>query len=918
MVMNCSLMVNGVPVTCEVEEKWTLLRFLREKLGLMGTKNGCEKGHCGACTVIVNGRAIRSCLLRMERLQGAQVETIEGIAPKGRLHPLQRAFVDEGAIQCGFCTPGMIMAAKALLDKNTHPTDAEIKKALQFNICRCTGYAVILRAVKRAAAMLEAGETIVDPAVLSYTQPVGAGLPKVDAYAKVRGLPVYADDYVADGMLVGKLLYADYAHARIVSIDTAEAERAPGVALVLTGKDVPGPNAFGLFRAEQPVIAKEEVRYLGEVVAAVFAETREQAEAARALIRVEYERLPAILSPFDAMRPDSPTVHATHENNLAHEVHVRKGNVEQAFAEADVVVEGDYVTAAIEHAYLEPEACLAKPDADGKGVTVWSGNQGSVSFQEAIASNLCLGKERVRVVMTPCGGGFGGKEEPTVQIHAALAAVRTGRPVKLTLTREESIRMSTKRHPMFIHMKHGATKDGKITAVESHVVADGGAYLSMTQPVIFRSAVICTGPYEVENVKADSYGYYTHHNPSGAFRGFGSTQATFGAEVQMDKIARALHMDPIELRRKNALAPGKQTCTGQVLHSGVGYLGTLEDVASRFEPMRTEYAAKPRPANRKFGVGFASAYKNVGIGTGLPDGAGAYVEILPTGRVHVYHGAADMGQGCDTLAAQIAATELHLPYELFDVTACDTATCPDGGMTTASRQTYVTGNAVKKTASLLYERLRPYLEQVDGPITQKTLQEIFLKAAEKGESLRMESYCLPPKTYKHKTDANHHPGQPEEELDIHYAFCFVTVGVAVEVDTETGEVTVLKVLASQDVGKALNPQNVIGQVEGAVSMGLGFALSEQFLESETEIITDTYHKLHVPTFSNLPEMEAMYVEVKDDGGPYGAKGMGEVGLNPIAPAISNAIFDAVGVRAQHLPMTKEKVLALLHEKEQNP
>lgn len=908
--------VNGEPVVFESEDSLSLLRFLREELHLMGTKNGCEKGHCGACTVIVDGKAVRSCLLRMGKMQGTQVETIENLAPGGRLHPLQRAFIAEGAIQCGFCTPGMVMSAKALLDKNPHPTDEEIKKALKFNICRCTGYAVIIRAIHRAARMMD-GERDSAPVTASDVVSVGMGLPKVDAAAKVRGFPIFADDYIAPGMLIGKLLFSEYAHARIVSIDVSAAEQAPGVALVLTGKDIPGRNAFGLFRAEQPVLAENEVKYLGEPVAAVFAETREQAEAARALIKVEYGRLPAVLSPFDAMKPNCPPVHATHADNIAHEVHVRKGDVDKAFAKADVVVEGDYYTPAIEHAYLEPEACLAKPDGDNGGVTVWTGNQGSVSFQDAIAMSLDLPNERVRVVYTPCGGGFGGKEEPTVQIHAALAAVRTGRPVKLTLTREESIRMSTKRHPMHIHMEHGATRDGRIIAVQSHVVADGGAYLSMTQPVIFRSAVICTGPYEVENVKADSYGYYTHNNPSGAFRGFGSTQATFGAEVQMDKIARALGISPIELRRKNALAPGKQTCTGQVLHSGVGYLGTLKDVSSRFEQMREEYAAKPRPAHVKFGVGVASAYKNVGIGTGLPDGAGAVVEVLPTGRVMVRHGATDMGQGCDTIAAQIAATELHLPYALFDVIACDTATCPDGGMTTASRQTYVTGNAVKKTAALLYQRLHPYLEKIDGPVTRKTLREIYAAAAEKGESLRVEANYIPPKTYKHKTDANHHPGDKDPEFDIHYAFCFVSVGVAVEVDTRTGEVTVLKVLASQDVGKALNPKNVIGQIEGAVSMGMGFATSEQFLENETAIITDTYKKLHVPTFDNLPEVKAMYVEVKDDGGPYGAKGIGEVGLNPMAPAISNAIFDAVGVRAQSLPMTKEKILALLQEKEQD-
>lgn len=913
MTVKGTITVNGRAIPYETDAQLSLMRFLREYLGLMGVKNGCEQGHCGACTVIVNGRAQRSCLLRMGKLDGAQVVTVEGLSQNGFLDVVQQAFVEEGAIQCGFCTPGMILAAKALLDQNPHPTDDEIKKALRFNICRCTGYVSILRAIHRAVRMKDEGWRPM-PAPQDNAMPIGRSLPRVDAVEKVCGKPIFADDYTAPNMLIGKLLYPPYAHARIRAIDVTAAAQAPGVALVLTGKDIPGINQFGVFRVEQPVLATDEVRFLGDPVAAVFAQTREQAEYARSLIQVDYEPLPALLSPQEAAKPGATPVLPGHKDNLAHEVHVRKGDVDMAFADADVIVEGDYETPAVEHAYLEPESCFAKPDGDG-GVTVWTGSQGSEAFRQAIADNLAIPKEKVRVVLTACGGAFGGKEEPTVQVQAALAALRTGRPVKITLTRQESIRTSVKRHPMSIHMKHAAKRDGTVTAVESYVVADGGAYLSSTQPVVFRSAVICTGPYDVANVRADSYGYYTHHNPSGAFRGFGSTQATFAAEVQMDKIARALHMDPIALRRKNALRSGSRTCTGQVLQSGVGYLGTLADVGSRIEQLRRVYGSMERPAHVKFGVGVASAYKNVGIGTGLPDGGSAVVEITPEGRVRVCHGAAEIGQGCNTVAAQIAAAQLHVPYDLIDVVSCDTAICPDGGMTTASRQTYVMGNAVKKTADLLYKRLSSYL--ADGEVTQASLRAAFQASLENGEPLRAEATYIPPKTYPHQTDANHHPGQSDEEFDIHYAYCFVTMGVAVEVDTKTGAVKVLKVLASQDVGRAINPHNVIGQIEGSVAMGMGYALTEQFLEDDTQVLTDTLQKCHLPNFSNIPDIDAMYVEVKDDNGPYGAKGIGEVGLNPMAPAISNAIYDAVGVRAQSLPITREKLLALLHQKEQD-
>ena len=914
MKVKMNLTVNGKAMEIEVEEKLSLLRFLREELHLMGTKNGCEKGHCGTCTVIVDGEAKRACLLRMNKLQGAVVETIEGINQNEKLHYIQQAYIEEGAVQCGFCTPGMIMATKALLEQKEEPKEEEIKEALKNNLCRCTGYTSIINAVKRAAVLKkEQQEKKQEFFSKDY---IGVSVVKKDAVDKVKGNVVFAEDYTEEGALQGKLLYSEHAHARIRSIDTEEAKKAPGVALVLTGKDIPGRNTFGLFYPQQPVIAEEEVKYLGEVVAAVFAETREQAEYARSLIKVQYEVLPAQLSPIENIKEEAPLIHTDKESNILHHVKVRKGNIEEGFAKADIIVEGYYYTPAIEHAYLEPEACLARPEKDG-GVTVWTGNQGSVSFQDTISKCLDIPLEKIRIIYTPCGGGFGGKEEPTVQIHAALAAILTKRPVKMALTREESIRTSTKRHPMHIWMRHGATKDGKMVAMESKVIGDAGAYISLTMPVIFRSAVTASGPYEMDHVKADSYGVYTHNNPGGAFRGFGSTQASFATEIQMDKIARALEMDPIEIRRINGFDTGKVTSTGQVLKEGIGYLGTLEAVEEKLQELKAEKEKAVLPEHKKLGIGIASSYKNVGIGTGKPDKAGAIVELLKNGRLSVRVGATDMGQGSDTVMAQIAATVLSVPYDLIDVVACDTATCPDGGMTTASRQTYVTGNAVKQTAEQLKAKLHPYFccEAKDKEINQQYLMKVYKEAKEKGLDTLVESVYMPAKTYPHRDCADHVPGVEEQEFDIHYAYCFATAGVLVEVDTLTGEVKVLKTLAAQDVGKAIHPQSVKGQIEGAVVMGVGFALTEEFLENETTILTDNLHKLHVPKITEAPIIEAMIVEIGQPEGPFGAKGMGEVGLNPMAPAISNAIFDAVGVRMQHLPMKKEKVLAALKEVE---
>jgi aldehyde oxidoreductase len=943
-----SLTVNGDAIVREVDESLSLLRFLREELGLVGAKNGCEKGHCGACTVIVDGQARRSCVLKASRCNGRAVETIEGLAgkmgpdsPGGELHPIQRAFVLEGAVQCGFCTPGMIMSTKALLDRVRDPSDAEIEEALRYNLCRCTGFAAIRRAVLRAARSLQgdardmrgeasppSGPRTAEPS--SPVRAVGAPLPRKDAPAKARGEGLFAEDLAdrralgrADARaLVGKMLFSAHAHARIKSIDVSRAQASEGVALVLTAKDVPGRNAFGLFVPQQPVIAGGEVLYLGDAVAVVLAETREQAEQARSLIEIDYEVLPLLDSAQANLEPGAPLLHADTASNIVHETHVRKSApdgaaIESAFASADVVVEHDYDTQSVEHAYLEPESCLAVPDEDG-GVTVYTGNQGSTEYRSMIAVSLSLSEEKVRVVLVACGGGFGGKEEPTVQIQAALAAVKTGRSVRMALSREESLRMSTKRHPMRIHMAHAAMRDGTILALRSRAVADAGAYVSQTGPVVFRSAVTATGPYEVGAVEADSYGVYTHRNPSGAFRGFGSTQASFACEIQMDEIARAIGMDPVELRRRSGYAPGRRTGTGQLLGEGIGYLDTLEAAAAGLVRMRDEFASRPLGPNKRIGFGIASSYKNVGIGTGLEDGAGAIVELTAEGRVLVRTGAADMGQGSDTVAAQIAADELEAPYELVDVLSCDTRSCPDGGMTTASRQTYVTGNAVKQAAAELRARLGARLPRsnalrgIEG--AAEAIRDARNKALADGLSVSAESRYRPPATSSHRPKAELGPGEAETALDIHYAYCFASAAVAVEVDVETGKVRALKVCAAQDSGRAINPMSVRGQIEGAVAMGLGYALTEEFLSNESELVTNDLAKLGLPRIADVPPMEIAIVETPQPGGPYGAKGMGEVGLNPIAPAISNAIYDAAGVRLRSLPMSPAKVLAALRSR----
>jgi len=935
MSMTLKFEVNGKLMTDQVDPNRMLLHYLREDLGLVGTKNGCGSGHCGTCTVLIDDEPKKSCIVKLKNCEGKKIETIENLSRDGKLHPIQQTFMDEGAIQCGFCTPGMIMTAKSLLTKVKYPNDSQIRVALKDNLCRCTGYGAIFRAVKKAAVMINGvsddAQYLREPLEfeegLNSTQAVGKSVIKKDAHLKVTGGKVFAGDYQTENQLYGKIVFSEYAHAKILEIDTADAEKVEGVVKIATYKDVLGLNKFGLFVPEQPVLAQDEVKYFGDCVACVYAESEEAALKACNKIKVSYELLPTLLSAEENFKEEAMVLRSGKENNIVHHVSVRKGDTESAFEKADVIIENTYQTQAVEHGYLEPEACLA--DYIGDTLVIYTGNQGSEAYKDMISRSLNIPKDKVRVVLTATGGGFGGKEEPTVQILAALGTLMSKRPVKMVLTRKESIRMTTKRHPMKIKMKHGITHDGHIVAMTSHVIADAGAYESQTKPVIFRSAVTASGPYHTDTVSADSYGVCTHKNPSGAFRGFGSTQASFACESQMDQLAQAIGISPYELRRLNGFKEGSVTSTGQVLRDGIGYIGTLEAANDGLKKMKAEFENDERPGHIKLGFGIASAYKNVGIGTGIADKAGADIEIKETGRIEVRMGAADMGQGVDTLVAQIASETLGVSYDLIDVIACDTEICPDGGMTTASRQTYVTGNAVKIGAERFLEQTQMSLSAFENDAVMQALNKINSEPIEKQVNILknlwkvlMKNDCstqtrfdyYPPKTYPHRTDANHKLGDDLSTFDIHYAYCFASASVALEVNTLNGAVKVLKVCAAQDVGKAIHPKNVVGQIEGAVAMGIGLALSEEFIVDDERIYQDDLRKLQLINSVNMPPVESIIIEEVQIEGPYGAKGMGEVGLNPIAPAIANAIFDAVGVRLRTLPMKPASILKALGEK----
>lgn len=560
-----TLTVNGRKVTRSVGENYRLLDFLREELMLTGAKEGCGAGECGTCSVFVDGRLVKSCLMPTLKADGASIQTVEGLAPRGELGPVQKAFHKTGASQCGYCIPGMVMAATAALRANPDADIEEIKERLGGNICRCTGYTKIFEAVEIARDVI--AERL-PPAALEADETgqsfIGANVRRIDAPSKVSGALKYAGDMVMPGMLHMQVLRSPHAHARIRGIDTSAAEALEGVECVITAADVPGKDGFGVFVHDQPVMARDKVRHVGEAVAAVAAETAEIARRALALIRVDYEPLPGLFDPAEAMRPGAPVIHDYAPDNLVKHIPIRKGDVEQGFAEADLIVEETYTTQQVEHAYLEPEAGIGHVDADGV-VTLISPSQNITHHRHMLADILGLPINKVRFIMSPVGGGFGGKEDMIYQGMLALAAIRTGRPVRLVFTREESIAASAKRHPARITYRMGLKNDGRITAASFHMLSDGGAYGMSTEGVMRKAAILSLGPYAIPNLQVDTWGVYTNNTPSGAFRTFGGMQAQFATESHLDLCAEKLGLDPFEIRRRNMMRPGDTTHTGQRL-----------------------------------------------------------------------------------------------------------------------------------------------------------------------------------------------------------------------------------------------------------------------------------------------------------------------------------------------------------------
>jgi len=914
--------VNGHQFTVEERHHdWSLLRYLREVLGLTGTKQGCDnEGTCGLCKVIINGMARNSCSAKLVRLNGAVIETVESLATLPP-HPLVQTAIQDGIFQCGFCAPGALMSAKSLLDRNTDPTTQEIQQAVNGVLCRCVGFNRFDQAIKRAGAILRGDEAS------TWTDEDTAN--EYMMLEKLTGALKYTDDLTFPGMLYASAYRANVPHAKVKKVDVSAAEKMPGIVKVLTAKDIPGKNIYGAILQDQPVFCDENnnVLYVGDALALVVGETQDQVNAALQQVVVELEPLPVVPTIDAAITPGAYELHPNLRqkfpdcppNTLIH-FHTSKGNIEEGFAQADLILEDDYDVPFVEHAYMETETGIAIPE--NGGITVYAGSQGPTDDQPQIAQVLDLPLEKVRIAHVYMGGGFGGKEDISTQIHAALAAYYTGKPVKVHWSRQESLLASYKRHAAKLHYKMGAKKDGTILAADITIFGDTGAYASAGEAVLFRMSAFACGPYVVPHVNVHTYAIHTNNPPCGAFRGYGSPQVAFAAELHLQKIIDKLGLDSFEVRYKNALDLGKVSITGDVITEDVG-----PGLVACLDAMKKELDRTPRPEllpGEKFGLGIACAYKNVGLGSNIPDRSGARVSLEKDGTFMVRHGATDMGQGANQMVAEVAARVFGVPHSSIRVHNGDTRDDPAGGMTTASRATFMSGNAALKAAEKLHALLfNSIAGEFNVPAADLAIKDGYFismtdgrqlvslqELAQDGQEYTAEFTYDAPLT---QPPASHSEAYPTRvpAAPLHFAYDFGVQAALVAANPETGAYRVLKLIAAHDVGAMLLKRNVVGQLEGAAVQGLGYATSEEFVVKDGIPQTTHLKDLGLKRFKELPEIIAIPVENYHPKGPFGAKGMGELAITPTAPAVGNALHNALGVWVNSLPMTPEKVLAAL-------
>ena len=845
--------LNGSAIDYDGDPELSLMTYLRDVENIISPKDGCApEGVCGCCTVLLDGNPLKACISPMRRVAGKEVVTMEGLDAHKK-ETVINAFAIEGGLQCGFCTPGIIMKVWPLLNQG-FVTESEVNKALNSNLCRCTGYKKVTKSCLSAAQALRNNAKIELP---QSSGKVGESLPKYDALRLATGEAPYVADLKFSGMVHGALKFSEHPRAKVLKIDTADAEKLEGVLRVFTADDIPGERYTGLIVPDWPLMVKrgETTRYIGDVIAGVVAETEKTAREAVSLIKVEYEVLSPVTDPFEALSANCAQIHEN--GNLLSNLEIKRGDSKQAELESSYVTKGTYKTQRIEHAFLEIECCLAKPSADG--VEVFSQSQGVYEDRNSISKILGLPLEKVVVILMPNGGGFGGKEDISVQGHSALFAYLLQVPVRVALTRPESLCMHPKRHPMNMEISLGCDKNGKLTFVNADITGDTGAYASVGMKVLERAAGHATSAYSIPVVNLRSRAVYTNNVPCGAMRGFGVNQINFAIESCIDELCLQGGFDRWQFRFDNALQPGDRTSTGQKITSGIGIQETLLAVKDVFQ-------------SAKF-AGIACGMKNTGIGNGVPDESKVRVVIESPTEITIHHGWTEMGQGVFTMAVQFLCEVTGVNPDFVKVKV-DTSKDAPSGMTTASRGTSLIGNSVLDAGKKLKADLDVHsLEELVG---SEYIGEWICDW-----TTSIEADVTEPKT--------------------HYSYSYATQVVTLD---DSGKVE--NIYAAHDAGKIINPTLFEGQLEGSVHMGLGYALSEKFEMEGGFPLHTKYGKLGMIRAAATPNIKIIGIEVPDENGPFGAKGVGEIGLVPTASAVANAFCQFSGERQYVLPLKKIK------------
>lgn len=849
-----SFFVNGCQVS--TSKKQSLLRFLRDEMHLTSVKDGCSQGACGACTVLIDGETCKACVLQTDRLEGRSIITVDGLS-KWESEVYTYAYGEAGAVQCGFCIPGMVMCTKGLLDRNPDPTEEEIKYALRNNYCRCTGYVKIIAAVKLAAKIMRAGKI---PAAGADDWLLGSRVHRLDVEEKVLGYGKYPDDYYLDGMCYGTALRSKYPRARVLSIDTTAAKALPGVIDVFTAADIPGENKIGHLKHDQYTMIPVGglTHYLGDAIALVAAEDMETAEKAKKLIKVEYEVLPAVHNIQEAAAEGAPLVFDEETTNVQAYKHVSRGNAEEAISKAAHVISHHFETPWTEHAFLEPECAVAYIDDDGDVMIISTDQSAYCTLHE---SSLMLGTDKVKCQNALVGGGFGGKEDMTVQHLAALITYLTRRPVKVRLTRAESLLIHPKRHHFEMDFTMGCDEEGHIMGVKAKVASDTGAFASLGGPVLERACTHAAGPYAYENFEIEGRAYYTNNPPAGAFRGFGVTQTCFATETLLNMMADEIGITPWEIRYRNAIRPGGVLPNGQIVDESTGLVETLEAVKEEYEAALA--AGKP--------VGIACAMKNAGVGVGIPDWGRVKLIVEEDAKLHIYSGASCIGQGLGTVLVQMTVTNTDLKRDDIVYERSNTWIAPDSGTTSGSRQTMITGEACRRACEKLME----------AKGSDKSLKDL----------IGQEFYG----DYLAKTDPL--------GADVPNPVSHVAYGYATQVcilNEKTGKID--RMIAAHDVGKAVNPLSCEGQIEGGVVMSIGYAVREKYPIDENCKPIEKYGSIGLFRAHEIPKIDAIVIDKPGLNVACGAIGIGEITSIPTAPAITDAYYRYDGSRRYVLPI----------------